>query len=61
MKTVNPDIIINCAAFTDVDKAELEKETAYQINAIGPKNLANIAQKYNAILVHISTDYVFGR
>ena len=57
---VKPDYIINCAAYTAVDKAETEEELAYKINAIGPKNLA-IASKENGVtLVHISTDYVFG-
>ncbi|MCO6552821.1 MAG: dTDP-4-dehydrorhamnose reductase [Gilliamella sp.] len=54
-----PDVIVNAAAFTAVDKAEDEYELAYQINAIGPKNLAIAAKKYNAKLVHVSTDYVF--
>jgi len=55
-----PDIIINCAAYTAVDKAEEQPELAYKINAIGPKNLAIAAKQNDAILVHISTDYVFG-
>lgn len=55
-----PDLVINCAAYTAVDKAEEQEELAYKINAIGPKNLAIAAEKNNAILVHISTDYVFG-
>lgn len=60
VKNVSPNIIINCAAYTAVDKAELERDEAYKINTIGPKNLAIVAKKYNAILIHISTDYVFG-
>ena len=59
VENVNPNVIINCAAYTNVDKAEEEQEEAYKINAIGPKNLAIAAKKYNAILIHISTDYVF--
>lgn len=55
-----PDCIINCAAYTAVDKAEEEPELAYKINAIGPKNLAIAAKENNSTLVHISTDYVFG-
>lgn len=52
--------IINCAAYTAVEKAEEDQELAYQLNSIGPKNIANIA-RYNGIkLIHISTDYVFG-
>ena len=55
-----PDLVINCAAYTAVDKAEEQEELAYKINAIGPKNLAIASEKNNAILIHISTDYVFG-
>lgn len=55
-----PEYIINCAAYTAVDKAEEQEELAYKINAIGPKNLAIASKENNAVLVHISTDYVFG-
>lgn len=55
-----PDVIINCAAYTAVDKAEEDLELARKINADGPKNLAIAARNNNCILVHISTDYVFG-
>lgn len=56
----NPvDVIINCAAYTSVDKAETERTIAYKINVDGPENLANAAAKRNILLVHISTDYVF--
>ncbi|MBP3255322.1 MAG: dTDP-4-dehydrorhamnose reductase [Clostridia bacterium] len=58
--STKPDYIINCAAYTAVDKAESEEELAYKINAIGPKNLAIAAKEYDCILVHVSTDYVFG-
>lgn len=54
-----PDAIVNAAAYTAVDKAEDEYELAYKVNAVGPKNLATVAKKYHAKLVHISTDYVF--
>ena len=57
---VKPNYIINCAAYTAVDKAEDEEELAYKINAIGPKNLAIAAKENDSILVHVSTDYVFG-
>lgn len=51
--------IINCAAYTAVDKAEKEIEKAYGINRDGVKNIAKIASKNKAKLIHISTDYVF--
>lgn len=51
--------LVNCAAFTNVDQAEEQKELAYQINAKGPENLGVLAHTYNLSLVHLSTDYVF--
>ena len=53
------DIIINCAAYTAVDKAEQEVELANQINHLAVKQLASIANEQQAKLIHISTDYVF--
>jgi len=55
----SPDLVLNCAAYTNVDDCEKNPELAYQVNAIGPKNLALACLKYKTILVHISTDYVF--
>lgn len=55
-----PDYIINCAAFTAVDKAETAGEIVEKVNAEGPGNLAKAAQENGSVLVHISTDYVFG-
>ena len=55
----NLDIIINCAAYTDVDGCEKNYDIAYGINAIGPKNLAVAAAQTDARIVHVSTDYVF--
>ena len=55
-----PEIIINCAAYTAVDNAETDVELARKINADGPANLAIVAKKIGSILVHVSTDYVFG-
>ena len=57
---LKPDYIINCAAFTAVDKAEECFELADKINGDGPTNLAKAAKSVGAKLVHISTDYVFG-
>jgi dTDP-4-dehydrorhamnose reductase len=54
-----PDIIINPAAYTQVDKAESEKLLAHQINAIAPKELAQKAFELNIPIIHFSTDYVF--
>ena len=57
---VKPEYIINCAAYTAVDKAETAGEIVEKINADGPKNLAKAAKENDSILVHVSTDYVFG-
>ena len=53
------NLIINCAAFTNVDACETERESAFKVNVIGPRYLAIVAQECNAKLVHVSTDYVF--
>lgn len=53
------DFIVNCAAYTAVDKAEEEQDLAFLINAKGPENLAIACEKYQSKLIHISTDYVF--
>lgn len=55
----NPDIILHCAAYTDVDGCEINPEQAYQINSEGTKNVATAAKKSNASMVYISTDFVF--
>ena len=54
-----PEIVIHCAAYTNVDKAEEDLETARLINAKGTENLAKICKKIDAKMVYISTDYVF--
>ena len=54
-----PDIVINCAAMTNVDACEVDKQTAMSVNSIGVRNLARAVQSVNAKLLHISTDYVF--
>lgn len=53
-------VIVNCAAYTDVEKAQTDRERAYDVNAKGPMNLAFAASAVGAVLIHISTDYVFG-
>lgn len=60
VEETKPEYIINCAAFTAVDKAEVAGEIVEKINGNGPANLAKSAKKVGAKLVHISTDYVFG-
>ena len=59
MRTVAPDVIVNAAAHTAVDKAEAEPDLARTLNALAPGVLAAEAQKLGAWLVHYSTDYVF--
>lgn len=56
---VKPAIIINCAAYTAVDKAESDAEKAYAVNQQGPAYLAKAALKHGSLLVHVSTDFVF--
>lgn len=56
----NADAVIHCAAFTNVDAAESEKEKCKIINEIGTKNIAESCEKYSIKLLYISTDYVFG-
>jgi dTDP-4-dehydrorhamnose reductase len=53
------DFVINCAAYTAVDKAESDEKTAEKVNALAPKLLAKYAEKIGAKLIHVSTDYVF--
>lgn len=55
----NFDVLIHCAAYTAVDKAEEEKDLCYAINAKGTENLARICREKNAAIIYISTDYVF--
>lgn len=59
VQEIRPDIIINCAAHTGVEACESEEEKAYQLNAIGAKNLSLAAEKVDAVIVHISSDYVY--
>ncbi len=55
----SPDVVINCAAYTAVDKAENDEETAFRVNALATGNLARAASDSGAFMVHISTDYVY--
>lgn len=59
MAELAPDVIVNAAAYTAVDKAESEEALAFAVNASAVKSLANAADSVEAFLVHISTDYVF--
>lgn len=59
VRTEKPDVIINCAAHTNVDLCEKQWDSAYRINAIGPRNLSIAATAVGAKMIHVSTDYVF--
>ena len=59
VQSVAPQVIVNAAAYTAVDKAETDEDTAKAVNAIAPTVLAEESQKLGATLVHVSTDYVF--
>ncbi|MFH2219164.1 MAG: dTDP-4-dehydrorhamnose reductase [Pseudomonadota bacterium] len=59
VRHVAPDIIINCAAFTNVDACETESRRCREVNVIGPRNLASSVETYGGRLIHISSDYVF--
>lgn len=56
---INPDVIINAAAYTNVDRSELESELAYNVNTVGAENCAIVSKIFNAKLIHISTNYVY--
>ena len=59
LKPDRPEVVINCAAWTDVDGCELDRERAFAVNASGPENLARVCSEIEAGLITISTDYVF--
>lgn len=59
IEIIHPDIVINCAAYTDVDGCEKNIEKAFKVNAEGAKNLAKGCNNISAKLIHMSTDYVF--
>lgn len=58
-KKYNPDVVINTAAYTNVDDAEVEREKALIVNGSSLENLTKYCKKYDALLIHFSTDYVF--
>src|SRR5579871_4178013 len=57
---VRPDVVINCAAYNFVDRAESEPQEAFAVNAWGVRELARLCRERDCLLVHFSTDYVFG-
>ena len=59
IKKLEPNCIINCAAYTNVDLAETEKDFAYKVNEQGPYSIARVIKETDIRLIHISTDYVF--
>ncbi|NJM14230.1 MAG: dTDP-4-dehydrorhamnose reductase [Bacteroidales bacterium] len=59
IKTIEPAFIVNCAAYTAVDKAEEEKDLAYLLNCEVTARLGELAKEHNSRLIHVSTDYVF--
>lgn len=59
LNEIKPDVVINCAAATNVDGCEINRDIAFKVNAIGPKNLAIVCEQLGAKLVQVSTDYVF--
>lgn len=58
-KDISPQLVINCAAYTNVDGAETEKETAFIVNGLAPRLLGLACKRKNAVLAHVSTDYIF--
>src|SRR5229473_1737986 len=57
---LRPDVVVNCAAYNFVDRAESEPEAAFAVNAWGVRILATFCRELNCVLVHYSTNYVFG-
>lgn len=58
---LKPEVVINCAAATNVDKCEIDEDFAFMVNSIGPRNLAIACDSIGAKLVQVSTDYVFNK
>src|ERR1700674_88836 len=59
LEDIRPEVIVNTAAMHHVENCEREPEKAFAANALGPKNLASVARDLSAVLMHVSTDYVF--
>ena len=59
LNDIKPDVVINCAAFTNVDGCEENYDAAFKVNAIGPRNFARVCEELGSKLVNVSTDYVF--
>jgi dTDP-4-dehydrorhamnose reductase len=60
LDNMRPDVVVNCAAYNFVDRAEAEPQEAFAVNAFGVRNLARLCGERDCVLVHFSTDYVFG-
>ena len=59
ISNLNPDLVINATAYTDVDKAESDEKYAFAVNSLAVNNLAKVCEEISSILIHISTDYIF--
>ena len=59
LSSLNPDVIIHAAAYTDVDGCEKNRDDAFKINAVGARNVALACQRFDTVMLYVSTDYVF--
>lgn len=60
IKNYNPDVVVHCAAYTAVDRAEDDSETCYKVNVTGTENIASACRDIDAKMLYVSTDYVYG-